>query len=60
MAKGYVQRQDIDFEEVFALIARMESVCMLLAITIHYKWQVHHMDVKSVFLDEEIHKVVYT
>jgi uncharacterized protein YPO0396 len=36
VAKGYVQRQGIDFEEVFALIARLESVRLLLAIASHF------------------------
>jgi len=36
VAKGYVQRPGIDFEEVFAPIARLESVRLLLAIAAHY------------------------
>jgi hypothetical protein len=36
VAKGYVQRQGIDFEEVFAPIARLESVRLLLAIASHF------------------------
>ena len=36
IAKGYIQRPGIDFEEVFAPIARLESVRLLLAIAAHY------------------------
>jgi hypothetical protein len=32
VAKGYVQEQGVDFEEVFAPIARMESVRLLMAL----------------------------
>jgi hypothetical protein len=32
MARGFVQRERIDFKEVFALVAHMESVCLLLAL----------------------------
>ena len=32
VAQGFVQREGIDFEEVFALVARMVSVCLLLAL----------------------------
>ena len=47
VAKGYVQRQGIDFDEVFALVARLESVRLLLAHAASEGWLVHHMDVKS-------------
>ena len=32
VAQGFVKRKGIDFEEVFALVARMESVRLLLAL----------------------------
>ena len=47
VAKGYVQKQGIDFEEVFAPVARMESVRVLLAVEAHNGWL---MDVKCAFL----------
>ena len=49
IAKGYVQRQGIDFDEVFAPVARLESVRLLLALAASEGWVVHHMDVKSAF-----------
>ena len=33
-ARGFVQDEGIDFEEVFALVARMESVRLLLALAV--------------------------
>ena len=51
VAKGYVQHEGMDFEEVFAPVARLESVRVLLAIAAHRGWEVHHMDVKSAFLN---------
>jgi hypothetical protein len=59
VAKGYVQHAGIDFEEVFAPIARLESVRLLLAIAAHSGWSVHHMDVKSAFLNGELQEEVY-
>jgi hypothetical protein len=59
VAKGYVQQLGIDYEEAFAPVTRLESVRLLLAITVHYGWGVHHMDVKSAFLNGELQEEVY-
>ena len=59
VAKGYVQRQGVDFEEVFAPVARLESVRLMLAIVAHWSWPVHHMDMKSAFLNEDLQEEVY-
>ena len=39
--KGYVQKQGVDFEEVFAPNARLDTVRMILAIAANRGWQVH-------------------
>jgi len=59
VAKGYVQRPSVDFEEVFAPVARLESVRLVLAIAAHFGWGVHHMDIKSAFLNGELQEEVY-
>jgi hypothetical protein len=58
VARGFVQREGIDFEEVFAPVARMESV-RLLALAAAKDWQVHHLDVKSAFLNGDLAEEVY-
>jgi hypothetical protein len=59
VAKGYAQRQGVDVDEVFAPVARMETVRLLLALAAHSRWEVHHMDVKSAFLNGELSEEVY-
>jgi hypothetical protein len=59
VAKGYVQRAGVDFDEVFALVTRLDSVRLLLAIAAHSGWEVHHLDVKSAFLNGELEEEVY-
>jgi hypothetical protein len=44
VTKGYVQCQGVDFEEVFAPVAQMESVRVMLTVAAHHGWTVHHMD----------------
>ncbi|GJV97484.1 ribonuclease H-like domain, reverse transcriptase, RNA-dependent DNA polymerase [Tanacetum coccineum] len=59
VAKGYVQEQGIDFDEVFAPVARIETVRLILALAAYHGWQVHHLDVKSAFLHGELKEEVY-
>jgi hypothetical protein len=59
VAKGYVQRAEIDFDEVFAPVARLDSVRLLLVLAIQEGWMVHHMDVKSTLLNSELKEEVH-
>lgn len=59
MARGFVQQAGIDFDEVFALVARMEFIRLLLALAAQEGWLVHHMDMKSAFLNGELREEVY-
>ncbi|PWA60828.1 ribonuclease H-like domain, Reverse transcriptase, RNA-dependent DNA polymerase [Artemisia annua] len=59
VAKGYVQEQGIDFDEVFAPVARIETVRSILALAAYHGWQVHHLDVKSAFLHGDLKEEVY-
>nr|GEZ82661.1 zinc finger, CCHC-type [Tanacetum cinerariifolium] len=59
VAKGYVQEQGIDFDEVFATVAWIETVRLILALVAYHGWQVHHLDVKSAFLNGDLKEEVY-
>jgi hypothetical protein len=51
VAKGFSQQPGIDYGEIFAPVARLDTVRTLLAIAAQHKWQVYQMDVKSAFLN---------
>jgi hypothetical protein len=59
VAKGYAQVAGLDFEETFAPIARLESICILLAYATHDSFKLFQMKVKSVFLNGPIKEEVY-
>lgn len=59
VAKGYVQKFGVDFDEVFAPVTRMETVRLLLALAAKNQWEVHHLDVKSAFLNGKLYEEVY-
>ncbi|GJV39898.1 zinc finger, CCHC-type containing protein [Tanacetum coccineum] len=45
---------EMDYDEVFAPVARMETVRLILALSAYHGWEVHHLDVKSAFLHGEL------
>lgn len=59
VAKGYVQQYGIDYEEVFAPVARLETIRLLVSIAAARGWEVHHLDVKTAFLHGELKETVY-
>jgi hypothetical protein len=59
VVKGYSQSQGIDYEEVFAPVARLEVVRLLLALAAHEEWEIHQMDVKSTFLNGDVNEEVF-
>ncbi|GJT01363.1 putative ribonuclease H-like domain-containing protein [Tanacetum coccineum] len=50
---GYTQEEGIDYNEVLALIARIEAIRLFLAYTSFKDFVVYQMDMKSVFLVEK-------
>ncbi|GJS31463.1 putative ribonuclease H-like domain-containing protein [Tanacetum coccineum] len=50
VAKGYAQKEGIDFEESFAPVARLEAVRLFIAYAAHKSFTVYQMDVKTTFL----------
>jgi hypothetical protein len=59
VVKGYSQRQGVDYDEIFAPVVRLEAMRMLLALAAHQDWEVHHMDVKSAFLNGDLVEEVF-
>ena len=59
VAQGYTQVEGIDFDETFALVARLESIRILLAIASHLNFKLYQMDVKSAFLNGMLQEEVY-
>nr|GEV88526.1 uncharacterized mitochondrial protein AtMg00810-like [Tanacetum cinerariifolium] len=51
VARGYHQEEGIDFEDSFALVARLEAIRIFLAYAAHMNMVVYQMDVKTAFLN---------
>ncbi|GJR39035.1 putative ribonuclease H-like domain-containing protein [Tanacetum coccineum] len=59
VAQGYTQEEGIDYDEVFALVARIEVIRLFLAYALFKDFVVYQMDVKSAFLYGKIEEEVY-
>lgn len=59
VARGYTQREGIDFTETFSPVVRMESVRMLLVIANQLDMQILQIDVKTAFLNGELEESIF-
>ncbi|KAI0496759.1 hypothetical protein KFK09_023083 [Dendrobium nobile] len=59
VAKGYSQRAGIDYDDVFAPVARLETIRLIISLAAQNKWKIHQMDVKSAFLNRVLEEEVY-
>ncbi|GJS95613.1 retrovirus-related pol polyprotein from transposon TNT 1-94 [Tanacetum coccineum] len=59
VAQGYTQEEGIDYDEVFAPVARIEAIRLFLAYASFKDFMVYQMDVKSAFLNGKIEEEVY-
>ncbi|GKA97253.1 retrovirus-related pol polyprotein from transposon TNT 1-94 [Tanacetum coccineum] len=59
VAKGYHQEEGIDFEESFTPVVRIEAIRIFIANAANKNMTIYQMDVRTAFLNGELHKVVY-
>ncbi|GKD82420.1 putative ribonuclease H-like domain-containing protein, partial [Tanacetum coccineum] len=59
VAQGYTQEEGIDYDEVFAPVARIKAIRLFLAYASFKDFVVYQMDVKSAFLYRKIEEEVY-
>lgn len=59
VAKGYAQKEGIDFEETFAAIAKIKTIRMIFSLAAQFGGKLYQMDVKSAFLNGYVKEEVY-
>lgn len=50
VAKGFTQTYGVDYQEIFAPVAKINSIRVLLSIATNFNWSLHQLDVKNDFL----------
>ena len=59
MAKGFSQKQNIDYFDTFASVTRIASICVLIALASIHKLITHQIDVKTAFLNGDLEEEIY-
>jgi Reverse transcriptase (RNA-dependent DNA polymerase) len=59
VVKGYTQTYDIDYKKIFAPIAKMNTVLILMSVATNCDWLLFQMDVKNTFLYGDLAEEVY-
>ena len=59
VAKGFPQREGVDYGEIFAPVARIETIRLVVGIASTRRWSMHQLDVKSAFLNGPLEEDVF-
>lgn len=59
VAKGFAQVKGYDYSKTFTPIARLITICSVLALAAQESWLVYQLDVKSAFLNGDLKEEVY-
>jgi hypothetical protein len=59
VAQGFTQMPGVDYDETYSPVVRYASLRALFALAAHHDWEVHHMDVKSAYLNGKLEETIY-
>ncbi|GKV28744.1 hypothetical protein SLEP1_g37756 [Rubroshorea leprosula] len=59
VAKGYKQEFGIDYKEVYAPVARHDTIRLVIALAAQNSWPLYQLDVKSAFLHGDLDEEVF-
>lgn len=59
VARGFAQKQGIDYDETYAPVARFSLIRYLLALAVIFGWTTRHIDIKCAYLNGNLEEEIY-
>ena len=59
VARGFSQKEGIDYEDTFSLVSRYTSIRVIILLASILGWKLHQMDLKTTFLNGKIEHEVF-
>ena len=59
IAKGFTQKEGIDYNETFSPVSTKDSFRVVMALVAHFDMELHQMDVKTAFLNGDLDETIY-
>ncbi|RVW45699.1 Retrovirus-related Pol polyprotein from transposon RE1 [Vitis vinifera] len=59
VARGFTQSYGIDYQETFALVAKLNTIRILLSLTVNQDWCLQQLNIKNAFLNDDLEEEVY-
>ena len=59
VANGQHQKHGLDYSETFAPTTNMTTICTILTMVACQNWEIHQVDIKSAYLNAELHEDIY-
>nr|KYP63308.1 Retrovirus-related Pol polyprotein from transposon TNT 1-94 [Cajanus cajan] len=59
VARGFTQREGLDYKEIFSPVVKHNSIRMILAMVTHFDMELEQMDVRTAFLHGELDETIY-
>ena len=59
VARGFTQREGIDYQETFSPVAPLGAIRAILALAVQNNWEVHALDITMAYLNSRLKEVIY-
>ena len=59
VARGFTQREGIDYQETFSPVAPLRAIRAILALAVQNDWEVHALDITMAYLNSRLKEAIY-